>query len=67
VLDEGPQAAERYLQFLKTGDSLYPLDALELAGVDMTTPEPVEEAFGVMSGMVDRLENLLKQRAVTPA
>lgn len=67
VLDEGPQAAERYLQFLKTGDSLYPLDALKLAGVDMTTPKPVEEAFGVMSGMVDRLEELLKQRSPSPA
>jgi oligoendopeptidase F len=51
-------AAERYLAFLKSGGSLYPLDALKLAGVDMTTPAPVERAFGVLAGYVERLEEL---------
>ena len=48
-----------HLSFLKAGDSLYSLDALKLAGVDMTTPEAVETTFGVLAGYVDRLEALL--------
>ena len=52
-------AADRYLEFLKAGGSVYPLDALTIAGVDMTSPEPVEKTFGVLAGMVDRLEQLV--------
>ena len=59
VLKEGPSAAEDYKNFLKAGNSLYPLDALKLAGVDMTSPEPVEQAFDVLEGYVDRLEKLV--------
>jgi oligoendopeptidase F len=46
------------LQFLRAGGSVYPLDALQLAGVDLRTPAAVEEAFAVLSGLVDRLETL---------
>lgn len=52
-------AVERYLDFLKCGSSRYPLDALRLAGVDMTSPEPVEAAFAVLAGLVERLEGLV--------
>lgn len=55
-------AAERYLDFLSAGRSLYPLDALKLAGVDMTTAEPVERAFEVLDGLVGRLESLVRSR-----
>ena len=54
-------AAARYLEFLKAGSSLYPLDALRRAGVNMLAPEPVEAAFGVLAGLVDRLEGLFGQ------
>jgi len=59
ILDSQPGAAESYLTFLQAGGSLYPLDALNLAGVDMTTPAPVERAFGVLASYIDRLETLL--------
>jgi len=59
ILAGKPGAAENYLAFLKAGGSLYPLDALKLAGVDMATPAPVERAFGVLASYVDRLETLL--------
>ena len=62
VLAGAPDAAERYLAFLKAGGSLYPLDALKLAGVDMTTPEPVEQTFAVFAQLVDRLERLIDRR-----
>ncbi len=57
-----PGAAEQYISFLKAGDSLYPLDALKLAGVDMTRPQPVEDAFEVLESLVRRLENLVEKR-----
>lgn len=56
------EAVERYLTFLGTGSSAYPLDALRAAGVDMTSPEPVNKAFEVLAGYVDRLETLIKDR-----
>lgn len=59
VLSEGRPAAERYLQFLKAGDSIYSIDALKLAGIDMTSPEPVERAFGVLEGLILRLDKLV--------
>ncbi len=59
ILASKDGAAERYLDFLKAGGSMYPLDALQRAGVDLTTPEPVETTFGVLSDMVDRLETLV--------
>ena len=55
-------AAENYLSFIKTGSSRFPLDALRLAGVDMTGREPVEKAFAVMASMVERLERLVDGR-----
>jgi oligoendopeptidase F len=59
VLTGGPDAAKDYLSFLKAGGSLYPIDALKLAGVDLSTPEPVEAAFGVLADYVERLEQLV--------
>jgi oligoendopeptidase F len=54
-----PGAVDDYLKFLKSGNALYPIDALKVAGVDMTTPAPVEAAFEVLAGYVDRLEKLV--------
>jgi oligoendopeptidase F len=58
VLDGEAGAVERYLGFLRAGDSAYPLDVLRSAGVDLASPEPVEETFAVLSSLVDRLEAL---------
>ncbi|NLD73053.1 MAG: oligoendopeptidase F family protein, partial [Chloroflexi bacterium] len=52
-------ALQRYLEFLSTGSSVYPLDALQRAGVDMTTPAPIEAAFRYLEGLVDRLDGLV--------
>jgi oligoendopeptidase F len=59
ILSGVPGAASDYLnRFLKVGSAKYPLDVLQDAGVDLTTPQPVEETFGVLASMVDRLEAL---------
>lgn len=62
ILDGEPGAAAAYRQFLHAGGSLYPLDALRLAGADMTQPEPVDRGFAIMAGLVDRLEALVDAR-----
>ncbi|NTU62494.1 MAG: oligoendopeptidase F [Chloroflexi bacterium] len=59
MLSGAPGAVEDYLRFLKAGNSVYSLDALKIAGVDLTKPEPVEAGFAVLADMVDRLEKLV--------
>jgi oligoendopeptidase F len=51
-------AVDAYLTFLKSGSSGYPLEVLKQAGVDLTTPAPVQETFQILSNLVDRLEAL---------
>ncbi|PYE49977.1 oligoendopeptidase F [Deinococcus yavapaiensis] len=61
--DGDTQAArEDYLAFLRAGGSLYPLDALKLAGVDMRSGEAVERTFEVLADYVDRLEKIVDAR-----
>jgi oligoendopeptidase F len=55
-------AVRNYLAFLKTGGSMYPLEGLKMAGVDMTSPEPVASAFAAFARMVERLEELVAAR-----
>jgi oligoendopeptidase F len=59
ILRGEPGAVDDYLGFLKAGSSLYPLDLLRQAGVDLTTPAPVEATFEVMAGLVERLGGLV--------
>lgn len=61
VLSGTPGAAADYLGFLSAGGSKYPLDALRAAGVDLTTPEPVEAAFAVLTDLIDQLDTLVNQ------
>jgi oligoendopeptidase F len=67
VLREGAPAAERYLDYLKAGNSMFSIDALKVAGIDMTSREPVERAFGVLEGLVDRLDKLVGAGPLAPA
>jgi len=58
ILAGKPDASKRYVEFLSAGGSMYAIDALKHAGVDMTQPNAVETTFGVLADMVDRLEKL---------
>ena len=53
--------AEGYLKFLTTGGSDYPLNELKLAGVDLTSPQPVKDALKVFGDSVRELKALLKE------
>lgn len=59
ILREGEPAVERYLNFLKSGSSDYPLELLKKAGVDLTTPRPVQDALDVFGKTLDELEAVL--------
>ncbi len=58
ILADKPQAVESYLDFLKSGDSDYPLNLLKKAGVDLSSPRPIEEAINTFKEFVDKLEDL---------
>ena len=62
ILSGEEGAVDAYLDFLKAGGSDYPLEILKRAGVDLTSPEPVEETFGVLAQWGDRLEALVDAR-----
>lgn len=59
ILFEGKPAAERYIDFLKTGESDYPIELLKIAGVDMSSPAPVEKAMKTFENILDEFESLL--------
>ncbi len=60
ILTEGEPAVENYLKFLSSGCSKAPIDLLRIAGVDMTTPEPVNAGLKMFSELLDEMEELMK-------
>ena len=59
VLDEGEPAAADYREMLKAGGSDYPLDVVELAGIDMASPAPIESAVGIYDDYLGEIAALL--------
>ena len=59
VLSGGEKERQDYFTFLKSGGSRFPIDSLRAAGVDMSSPAPVEAACAVFGRLVDELEKLL--------
>lgn len=59
ILSEGKPAAESYISFLKTGECDYPIELLKIAGVDMSSPEPIEEAMTTFNSLLDEFEKLV--------
>jgi len=59
VLAKQPGTVEAYLAFLKSGGAKFPLETLRLAGVDMTTPAPIESTLALFNRRLTELEQLL--------
>lgn len=59
ILTEGEPARKDYIEFLKSGSSNYPVELLKIAGVDMSSPEPIRMAMETFKDLVDELEKLL--------
>lgn len=60
VTSGGPKARDDYFAFLRSGGSRYPLQSLKLAGVDMSTPAPVQAAIARFDNLVGELAQYLK-------
>jgi len=63
VLAGEPGATQRYLTFISSGKSKYPIDLLKEAGVDMTTDEPLELTIKKMNHVMDEMEKLLERKS----
>ncbi len=59
ILDEGESAVKDYIGFLSGGCSKSPIDLLKGAGVDMTSPEPVNDALKLFDRLLDEMEELV--------
>jgi oligoendopeptidase F len=59
VLAGEPGSVEAYLNFLRSGGSKFPLEALKIAGVDMTSAAPIESTLRLFEQRVGELEDLL--------
>ena len=60
ILREGAPAVEDYLSFLKGGCSADPITLLKGAGVDMATPQPINEALSLFGTLIDEMEQLME-------
>ena len=60
ILREGESAVQDYLGFLSGGCSKSPIDLLKGAGVDMTSPEPVNQALELFGELLDEMEQLMQ-------
>jgi oligoendopeptidase F len=56
ILSEGEGAVADYKRFLSGGSSADPISLLKIAGVDMSTPEPVNSALKLFAELVSELE-----------
>ncbi|WP_027204399.1 oligoendopeptidase F [Butyrivibrio fibrisolvens] len=58
ILKEGESAVKDYLKFLSSGSSTDPISLLKIAGVDMSTPAPIEEALDQFDALISEMEEL---------
>lgn len=59
VKKDGEPAVKKYLDFLKSGSSDYPINILEKAGVNMNSQEPILAVTNKMNKIIDEIENLI--------
>ncbi|MCY7844483.1 oligoendopeptidase F [Bacillus haynesii] len=66
IKEEGRPAVDRWLNVLKAGGTMKPLDLLKHAGVDMSTDQPVRQAVAYVGTLVDELEKLYDTKEDRP-
>jgi len=62
VLGKEKGAVERYIEFLSSGGSDYPINLLKKAGVDMTLREPFDKTMAAMNRTIDEIETILQKQ-----
>ena len=60
ILKEGKPAVDDYLKFLSGGCSSDPVSLLKIAGIDMNSPEPIDNALKLFKSLTDELNTLCK-------
>ena len=60
ILAEGEPAVKDYKKFLSSGGSSDPISLLKIAGVDMSSPEPVNSALKLFGELIEEMEELNK-------
>lgn len=60
IFEEGQPAVDRWLDMLKTGGKLKPLELLKVAGMDFNSDEPVQKAVKYVGSLIDQLIELSK-------
>lgn len=58
IFDEGQVAVDKWIEMLKSGGRLTPLELLKVAGMDFTTDEPVKKAIEYVGSLIDQLIEL---------
>ena len=66
IKEEGRPAVDRWLNVLKAGGTMKPLDLLKHAGVDMSTDQPIRRAVAYVGTLVDELEKLYDTKEDRP-
>jgi len=61
ILTEGQPAVDAYRKFLSAGCSVPPIEALKLAGIDMSEPEPLRKAMQVFAETLKKFKDALKE------
>ncbi len=61
VLAKEDGAVGKYMNMLSSGGSDYPIELLKKAGVDMTTPEPINKTMAEMNHIMDEIEKILNK------
>lgn len=60
ILKEGKPAVDDYIRFLSGGSSKSPIELLKIAGVDMSTKEPIQQALNLFNELLDEMEALME-------
>ncbi|MBN8504248.1 MAG: oligoendopeptidase F [Burkholderiales bacterium] len=56
VQEEGAPAVQRWIEVLKAGGTRKPLELMQMAGVDLSSPQPIHEAVAYVGRLIDELE-----------
>ena len=60
ILEEGTPAVERYKKFLSGGCSMAPVELLKIAGVNLETPAPIQDALNAFGEIIKEMETLVE-------
>ena len=62
IINKTPGAVDKYIKFLSSGSSKYPIDLLKETGIDMTTSVPFEKTMAAMNYYMDEVEKILNKK-----